>query len=139
MQNKKIVLIAILVAALFSAGFIAYKTSVKENASVEEVKISTFQKSENEPVAEELQEAKENVNVVSQTKEIRGKVVGISPEAFIVEKSEGAQTIKFTMETPVQKIENGQKKSATLIDVSAGTNINATVDSENNIVNLIIE
>lgn len=131
MENKKAVIIGLVcvVALALIIGIIKIKsnkttTQVKQN----DVVIKTEEPKQDNTATEEKEIKKETVTYT-------GKVVGITPTSFIVDRPEGAVELKFTMETPVLK----GKNKATLVDISAGTSITAVADGEMNLESVSIE
>lgn len=60
--------------------------------------------------------------------EIKGKIVGISPSSLVIDQPTGALTVPFNLNsTPVFKGSNKTKASA--LDLKAGTEVTAHVDT----------
>jgi type II secretory pathway pseudopilin PulG len=131
MENKKVVVIVLVlvISVALIIGIVKNKNKTITKVNQTDAVVKTEETKQDSAANENKEEIKKEK--VTYT----GKVVGITPTSFIVDRAEGAVELKFTMETPVSK----GKDKATLVDISAGTNIIAVADGEMNLESIEIE
>ena len=81
--------------------------------------------------SERLQSTSKEISQNSLPKEIKGKIVGITPTSIIIDQETGALTATFDLNsTPVFKRLNKIRASA--LDLKAGINVIAIIDQATN-------
>ncbi len=135
MTQKTKAILLIVIVLLLTLGFLSYFIQKsKAPLPIEPIAIQQSQ-----PV--QTQEQPQEIPAVQKQlpKEVKGKIIGISPEAIIIDQATGALTITSDLnQTPVFKGVNKEKTSA--IDLKAGINVVVSIDqSTNTAIEIVIE
>lgn len=126
-MNNRLKIVAILIFSVLSVvGVICYVIQ-QANKSIIDPKLKTASLSKEQPVA-----ANEKVTTIHENfpEEVTGKMVGITPSAWIIDQPTGAKEFGIKIDTPVFKYEGTEKRKMSITDVAAGTEITAKLNRE---------
>lgn len=124
-MNYKLKIVAVLVVAVLSAGGSIFY-------AIQQAKVLIVAPKPQDVSLPVEPESEEKVVTIYENfpEEITGKVVGITPSAWIVDQPSGATQLGIRIDTPVFKYEGGEKRKISITDVVAGHEITAKLNRE---------